>query len=227
MVRDTAAASAHLHIDSCYEDSEASIGLESMKRPLIATTRSGNPSLEAEEQTRLQNDKEQQDNSLAWKAFLIGSTFGCVQQTAGIAISCAIIKTWGQNPTVSSGAMNVAVHHWTPSMAMLTQVSAAIFTGILFTCLHSRSKSGSLCMSKKLDQAEEEDVDALSRTWTARMWFLVGMVCAWAIVQGGTCLLWIYVDLREDVAVPFLMDFLLVSAVFYFVTFCILVQHEA
>jgi hypothetical protein len=196
MVRDTA-ASSHLHIASCYEDSEASSIEIMMKRPLITTTRSSNTSLEAEEeQTRLQTDNKQQGKGLAWQAFLIGSAFGCALQVVGSATWYTIFKIWGQNPTVS-GAMNV-VSYWT--MALLTQVYAAISIGILFTVLYSRFMSGSLNMSKKLDQAEVEDVDALSRTWTARMWFLVGMN-SWAIV-GGTCLLSTYVDLREVWPLP-------------------------
>jgi hypothetical protein len=53
MVRDI--ASSHIqHIASCYKDSEERSNSEMMNRPPITTTNSSDESLEAEEQTRLE-----------------------------------------------------------------------------------------------------------------------------------------------------------------------------
>ena len=99
MVRDT--TSSHLHIASCYEESEDS-SIKKLKRSLTTTTRSSNSSaLEAEEQTtRLEKDKRQ-GKGLAWKAFLRGSAIGFVLQFMIFTTCYTIFKIWDRNPTFS------------------------------------------------------------------------------------------------------------------------------
>ncbi len=84
------------------EDGEDSNSGTMMNRPLIAATQSSDASsLEADEQTRQENDKEQ-GKGLLWQAFLPGIGIGSAQQIIVFATGCIIPKIWGQNPTFSA-----------------------------------------------------------------------------------------------------------------------------
>jgi hypothetical protein len=210
MVRDT--SSSRLQpIASCYKDSG-----ESMKRPLITTTlSSGNASLEAEEQTRLE---QQSSKHLVWQAFLLGSAIGFVLQVVVFATCYTIFKIWGQHPTFSSSLSQASYC----ILVLLSQADIAIYFGIWLIFLYTMTMSGSLCMRgrKKLDQDVDTPAGANS-IWTARMWYVVGIYFVFGTIV-GSCSLWTIVDLRMGMVVP--LTPLLMTVVVDFFIFYIMIK---
>jgi hypothetical protein len=221
MVRDT--ASSHLHIASSYEDSEDDSS-EIMKRPLITATWSSNASLEAEEQTRLEKDK-QQGKLLARRAFLLGCALGFVLQVMAFATCYTILKIWRQNPTFP-GSLSL-VSYW--MLVLLSRlVDIGIYLGLLLTFLCIRTKSGSLYMRKKLDQDVDSTTPAGSNSmWTAHNLYVAG-IYFWGGAIVATFSLWAIVDLSICMVVPYVavvpLVRLLMTVVVIFLLFWIMIK---
>jgi hypothetical protein len=188
MVRDI--ASSHLHIASCYEDSEDSKS-EMMKRPLITTTQSSDESLEADEgQTRLEQAKQQDkaplppDKGLLCQAFLLGSTSGFLLEGVSLATWCVIFKIWGQNATFS-GALSL-VSYW--MLVLLSNIfSRGIFICFWLVFFYGTTKSGSLHLREKLDQDAEDTPAGSKLIWSAsrRRLFVVGIYFVFGFYMGA------------------------------------------
>jgi hypothetical protein len=191
MVQDTTSSShRHLHIASCYDGIEDSSSAELMKSPLIPTASTLSidvSSLEAkEQQTRLKGKEVP-----AWQAFLLGSAIGGVLQVMVFATCYTIFKIWGENPTFSGPSSLVS--YWI--LVTLCQVYAAIFIGIWYTFLYTR---------------------------TERILFAVGIYFLCGCVLGSNAL-WIIVDYRMGISAPRVMPLWMVVVV-HIVLYWILVK---
>jgi hypothetical protein len=203
MVRDT--ASSHLHIVSCYEDSSEDSSIEIMKRPLITSTtpRSNNVFLKAEEQTRLENEKEHGGKGLVWKVFLLGCVSGSALQVVVFATCHGMFKMWGAGCPMS---------HWT--LVLLSQVSVSVCIAIWLTYSYcTRTKSGSLLHThtKKFYQDVETPAGSNSIS-TGRMLVVVGIYFWFGFEMGSSCSIWTVVMLRMGNTAPSLMLSVLMTA---------------
>jgi hypothetical protein len=138
-----------------------------MKRPLLPTTRSSDDaSLEAEEQIRLEQNR-QEGKGLVWQVFLLGSVVGLALQGMAIATGWTISKIWGQKPTYSSSFSLLS--YW---IFLSIQVCIAIYNVIVLILLCTRTKWGSLYTRKQVDQDAHTPAGSNS-IWKARMLFVV------------------------------------------------------
>jgi hypothetical protein len=178
MVRDT--ASSHLHIASCYDDSEDSHS-EMLKRPLISTTRSSNDSLEAEDDKQ---DKQQDKGLVCCQAFLLGSAIGFLLEVMGFATWYIIFNVWGQNPTISSTWSLVS--YWI--LTSCGQVSVVIYICFWLVVHQTRTKSGYMYqLRKKLDQdADNTPASSSKLIWSASpsRLFVVGVYFLLGVTMG-------------------------------------------
>jgi hypothetical protein len=157
MVRGT--ASSHLHVVSCYEDSVDG-SIETMTRPLTNRPQESNASsLEAEEQTQVEEDKAQGGKSLVWEVFVFGSASGFLLEVMSFAACHCIFKIWGQNPTFSRALslmscsmlvvlswLNVAIHTCIWFFFFHTMTSKSIWSGTPAGSSNSIGKAHMLCV---------------------------------------------------------------------------------
>jgi hypothetical protein len=121
-------ASSHLHIVSCYEDSVDG-SIETMTRPLTNRPQESNASsLEAEEQTQIEEGKAQGGKSLVWEVFVLGSAIGFLLEVMSFAACHCKFKIWGQNPTFS-GALSLISYS---ILVILSWLNVVIYTCIWF-----------------------------------------------------------------------------------------------
>jgi hypothetical protein len=121
-----------------------------MMRPLITTTTPSNNAsiLDAEEQTRLEQDKQQRSEGLVWKnAFLLGSVFGFVLQGLVFATYYSILNIWGSSQKVGRGYRYT---YWfqfdfldgTHAVACVTLLLGWVLCGILLVLVRCRCSHG-------------------------------------------------------------------------------------
>ena len=197
-------ASSHLHIASCYKNSEdSSTGI--MMRPLITTTTPNNnvSKLDAEEQTRLEQVKQHRSKGLVWNAFLLGSVLGAVLRGLVFATNSVISKTWSQNPIFSGSFL---------SSSLASDIGIHIIF-IWSTVCYSRTRSGSLYLRKKLDQDVGRPAGS-NLIWTARMSLLASLYFLSGYIL-GSCLFLVGVGVPMGMDVPF--TFMLVTVLVDFV----------
>jgi hypothetical protein len=125
----------------------------------------------------------------------------------GFATWYTIVKIWDQNPTFS-GALSM-VSYWI--LTAWRQVDAVIYICFWSAFFYSRTKSGSLCLRKRLDQ--DADTPAGSNSiWTGpppRL-FVVGIYFLFG-VNMGTFSVWtpfyLYMGVADRfMAVPYVVD---------------------
>jgi hypothetical protein len=126
------AASSHLHIASCYEDSEEDSNSEMTKYRLITTTRSSDESLEAEEQ----------DKGLVCQSFCLGSAIGFLLQSMSFATWYTIFNVWGQNTTFS-GTLSL-VSYWM-ILTVCRQVDVVVYICFWLVVYSTRTISRDIC----------------------------------------------------------------------------------
>jgi hypothetical protein len=192
-----------------------------MKRPLIATIQTSDESLEAEEQTRLEQDK-QQGKGLVWQAFLLGIGIGSAQQVIVFATGYIILKIWGQNP-IFSGSLSL-LSYWI--LVILSKVNVGIYIcfWLVLVFLYTRSMSGYLyLLRKKLDQDADDTPAGSNSIWSARprRLFVVGVYFLFGVNMGihsGWTLVHLYMGVADRfMALPYVVG----GALFWLVLKCL------
>ena len=180
-----------------------------MMRPvIIATTPSNNASiLDAEEQTWLDQDKQQRSKGLTWNAFLLGSVHGSVLQGGVFATYYSILKIWDQHLTFTS-FLSLTLDIGVPISIWLT----------FFYFITSRSESLYL---RRVRRGFGYIPAGSNSIWTARMSLLV-TVYFWFGYIMGTCLFLVGVCVPMGMNVPLMR--LLMTVVVNFILCWLLIK---
>jgi hypothetical protein len=193
MLRDS--TPSRLHTASCLEDNdhtEDNTGAgENMKQSFIMS----NESLEDEEQTKLQ--EERQCRSIICKGFLLGSSIGFALQGLTFLACYMILKMFGENPKPTPGSLLSCFSY--SMLFLVSQLDIVMYGIIWLTFMYTMTKSGSLYMRKKFDKDAANPKSG--SIWTARMLFIVGIYVLFGAVVGSFAL-WMIADLRIGMVVP-------------------------
>jgi hypothetical protein len=152
-----------------------------LNQPLI--TMMSNESLEDEEQTKLQ--KERQSRSLICKSFLLGSSICFALQVMAYAAYYTLLKMFGKDTTPTPGSLLSLSSYC--MLVLTSQLVLALYIAMMLTFLYTTTKSGSLYMRKKFDVTNPNS----GSIWTSRMLYMVGLFSLFA----GSFSLWVIVDL--------------------------------
>jgi hypothetical protein len=192
MLRDS--TPSRLYTASCFEDNdhtEDSTDENMMKQPLILS----NKSLEDEEQTKLQN--ERQSRTVICKSFLLGSFIGFVLQVMTCAACYTLFKMFVSDPKPSTTPLLGTFSYCT--LVLINQLDIAIYVAIWLTFMCTITKAGSLYMRKKFDK-DVANPDAGS-IWTTQTLYIVGVYFVFGFIAGSFCL-WITVTLCTEMMIP-------------------------
>jgi hypothetical protein len=179
--------------DHTAEDSTAGENMMMLKQPLITT--SNEESLEGEEQTKLQ--KERQSSSVICKSFLLGSSFGFALQTMSYAAYYTLFKMFGKDTQPTTGSLLSWFSYCL--LVLISQLDLAIYVAIWLTFLYTTTKTGSLYMRKKFDK--DAATPNSGSIWTTRMLFMFGVYFLVGLHAGAFSLL-VIVDVCIGMTIP-------------------------